>query len=136
MAKILAADNDENIRLLYSEELIEAGYDVITAESGFKLLKTIEEEKPDLVILEIKMEDCIGLELLLEIRNYFYDLPVILTTVYDGCKDYLESIEANFYVVKSCDLTELKRKADMALATRLPASSPALQNLPEISGWG
>ena len=44
MPKILVVDDEEHIRLLYSEELKEAGYEVITAESGYKLLEKIEEE--------------------------------------------------------------------------------------------
>ena len=46
MAKILIVDDEEHIRFLYSEELTEAGYEVITAESGYKLLEKIEDEKP------------------------------------------------------------------------------------------
>ena len=55
MPKILVVDDEEHIRLLYSEELKEAGYEVITADSGYKLLERIDEEKPDLVILDIKI---------------------------------------------------------------------------------
>ena len=62
MPKILVVDDEEHIRLLYSDELNEAGYEVITAESGYKLLERIEEEKPDLVILDIKMVDYNGLD--------------------------------------------------------------------------
>jgi DNA-binding response OmpR family regulator len=120
MPKILAADDDKHIRLLYSEELKEAGYEIITAESGYRLLETIEEEEPDLVILDIKMFDCNGLDLLKDIRNHFYDLPVILSTAYDSFKEEIKSIAADFYVVKSFNLTELKGKVAMALATRLP----------------
>ncbi len=50
MAKILIVDDEEHIRYLYSEELTDAGYEVITAESGYRLLERIEEEKPDLVV--------------------------------------------------------------------------------------
>ena len=39
MPKILVVDDEEHIRLLYSEELKEAGYEVITAESGYKLTR-------------------------------------------------------------------------------------------------
>ena len=46
MAKLLIVDDEEHIRYLYSEELSEAGYEVITADSGYKLLERIEEEKP------------------------------------------------------------------------------------------
>ena len=43
MAKLLVVDDEEHIRLLYSEELKEVGYEVITAESGYKLLELFEE---------------------------------------------------------------------------------------------
>lgn len=121
MSKILVVDDEEHIRLLYSEELKEAGYEVTTADSGYKLLERIEEEKPDLVVLDIKMVDYNGLDLLQDIRNRFYDLPVILSTAYDTFKEDTKSIAADFYVVKSFDLTELKQKIGVALETRLPS---------------
>lgn len=118
MAKILVVDDEEHIRLLYSEELSEEGYDVITAESGYKLLERIEQEKPDLVVLDIKMVDYNGLDLLQDIRNQFFDLPVILSTAYDTFKEDIKSIAADYYVVKSFDLTELKKKIAMALEAK------------------
>jgi two-component system response regulator (stage 0 sporulation protein F) len=120
MAKILVVDDEEHIRLLYSEELTEAGYEVITAADGYKLTERIEEEQPDLVILDIKMIDYNGLDLLQEIRNKFYDLPVILCTAYDTFKEDIKSIAADFYVIKSFDLTELKKKIAKALETHIP----------------
>src|SRR5208283_1605749 len=133
MPKILVVDDQEHIRLLYSEELKEAGYEVTRAENGYKLLETIEEEKPDLVILDIKMADCNGLDLLQDIRNHFYDLPVILATAYDSFKEDMKSIAADFYVVKSFDLTELKNKIAMALETRIAVNNSARQGLPGLS---
>lgn len=118
MAKILVVDDEEHIRLLYSEELRDAGYEVITAESGYKLLELIEQEKPDLVVLDIKMVDYNGLDLLQDIRAKFYDLPVILSTAYDTFKEDTKSMAADFYVVKSFDLTELKKKIAMALEAK------------------
>ncbi len=121
MSKILIVDDEEHVRLLYSEELKADGYEVITAENGYKLLERIEEEKPDLVILDIKMVGCSGLDVLQDIRNDFYDLPVILSTAYDSFKEDMKSITADFYVVKSFDLTELKKKIAIALKTCLPS---------------
>mgnify|MGYP006306940839 FL=1 len=115
MAKILIVDDEEHIRFLYSEELTEAGYEVITADSGYRLMERIEEEKPDLIVLDIKMVDYNGLDLLQDIRNKFYDLPVVLCTAYDTFKEDMKSIAADFYVIKSFDLTELKNKIAMAL---------------------
>ncbi|MEE9418946.1 MAG: response regulator [Desulfatiglandaceae bacterium] len=120
MAKILVVDDEEHIRYLYSEELSEAGYEVITADSGHKLLEKIEDERPDLIVLDIKMVDYNGLDLLQDIRKEFYDLPVVLCTAYDTFKEDMKSISADFYVIKSFDLTELKNKITMALEAAGP----------------
>jgi DNA-binding NtrC family response regulator len=100
MAKILIVDAEEHIRFLYSEELTEAGYEVITADSGYKLIERIEGEKPDLIVLDIKMVDYNGLDLLQDIRNKFYDLPVVLCTAYDtfnkAAQQAVEAAESNF----------------------------------------
>ena len=120
MPKILIVDDEEHIRFLYSEELADDGYEVITADSGYQLLERIEQEKPDLVILDIKMVDYNGLDLLQDIRNKYYDMPVILCTAYDTFKEDMKSIAADFYVIKSFDLTELKNKIKMALETAVP----------------
>jgi len=118
MAKILIVDDEEHIRYLYSEELSEVGYEVITADSGYRLLEKIEAEEPDLVVLDIKMVDYNGLDLLQDIRNRFYNLPVVLCTAYDTFKEDMKSIAADFYVIKSFDLTELKNKISMALESK------------------
>ena len=118
--KILIVDDEEHIRFLYSEELTDEGYEVITAESGYQLLERIEDEKPDLVVLDIKMVDYNGLDLLQDIRNKFYNLPVILCTAYDTFKEDMKSIAADHYVIKSFDLTELKNKIATALEAAIP----------------
>lgn len=121
MAKILVVDDEEHIRLLYSEELGEVGYEVITAADGYKLAERIDKEKPDLIVLDIKMVDYNGLDLLQEIRNKFYSMPVILCTAYDTFKEDIKSIAADFYVIKSFDLSELKKKIAMALEAEIPS---------------
>jgi len=121
MAKILVVDDEEHIRLLYSEELSEVGYEVITAADGYKLAERIDKEKPDLIVLDIKMVDYNGLDLLQQIRNKFYNMPVILCTAYDTFKEDIKSIAADFYVIKSFDLTELKKKIAMALEAEIPS---------------
>jgi DNA-binding response OmpR family regulator len=115
MTKILVVDDEAHIRMLYSEELAEDGYEVVTAENGQNLLEKIEAEKPSVVVLDIKMVDYNGLDLLQDIRNKFYDLPIILCSAYDTFKDDMKSIAADHYVVKSFDLTELKSRIKEAL---------------------
>ncbi len=135
MPKILAADDDEYIRLLHSLELNEGGYEVVTADCGYKLLEKIEEEKPDLVILDIKITDHNGLGILLKIRKHFYDLPIILWTAYDYFEGEMKSIEVDFYLLKSFDLTELKKTIAIALEIGRPGWQPAWREMPELSDW-
>lgn len=120
MAKILIVDDEKHIRALYAEELEEEGYEVAVASDGKDILLRLEQERPDVVVLDIKMVDCSGLDVLLEIRNRFYNLPVILCSAYGTYKVDVKSIAADAYVVKSSDLTELKKKIAQALETRVP----------------
>lgn len=115
MAKILIVDDEESIRLLYSEELTSDGYEVALAEDGHQLIDRVENEQPDVIILDIKMAGYNGLDLLQSIREKFYDLPVILCSAYSMYKGDLKSYAADYYVVKSSDLSELKRKITQAL---------------------
>jgi two-component system, response regulator, stage 0 sporulation protein F len=120
MAKILIVDDEKHIRVLYAQELEDEGYEVAVAADGKNILERLEQERPDVVILDIKMVDCNGLDVLMEIRNRFYNLPVILCSAYGNYKIDVKSIAADAYVVKSSDLTELKKKIAQALETRVP----------------
>ena len=120
MAKILIVDDEEHIRTLYKEELLREGYQVSTSATGRNILELIEKERPDLIILDIKMSDCNGLDILQIIRNKYYNMPVILSTAYEIYKNDMKSMAADFYVVKSFDLTELKKGIKRALETSVP----------------
>ena len=118
MNKILIVDDDEPIQILYADELTEEGYDVITTDDGVGLLGLIEEAQPNLVVLDIRLGETNGLDLLQDIRNTYYELPVILCSAYSAFKYDLKSIAADYFVVKSSDFSELKVKIKMALEAR------------------
>jgi DNA-binding response OmpR family regulator len=115
MARILLVDDEEHIRRLYTEELSEEGHKIFTVASGHNLLNRIDYLQPEAVVLDIRLVDYDGLELLQDIRNQHYDLPVILCTAYDTYKEDPKSIAADYYVVKSFDLSELKMAIQRAL---------------------
>ena len=115
MARILLVDDEEHIRQLYTVELSEEGHQVFTVASGYNLLKRIDSLQPEAVVLDIRLVDYDGLELLQEIRNLYHDLPVILCTAYDTYKEDPKSIAADNYVVKSFDLSELKMAIHRAI---------------------
>jgi DNA-binding response OmpR family regulator len=120
MAKVLIIDDEKHIRVLYSEVLQEEGYEVAVAADGKDIIERLEREKPDVIVLDIKMMDSNGLDVLQEIRNKYYNLPVILCSAYGNYKVDIKSIAADAYVVKSSDLTELKKKINQVLETIVP----------------
>jgi CheY-like chemotaxis protein len=120
MAKVLIIDDEKHIRVLYSEVLQEEGYEVAVAADGKDIIERLEREKPDVIVLDIKMMDSDGLDVLQEIRNKYYNLPVILCSAYGNYKVDIKSIAADAYVVKSSDLTELKKKINQVLETIVP----------------
>ncbi|MGB6378425.1 MAG: hypothetical protein WBG24_17060, partial [Syntrophobacteria bacterium] len=66
------------------------------------------------------------------IRNLYHDLPVILCTAYDTYKYDQKSIAADYYIVKSFDLSELKMAIERAIEghTSMRLIEPASQRLP------
>jgi|UPI000345F3C8 DNA-binding NtrC family response regulator len=114
--KVLVVDDEKHIRMLYQEELETEGYTVATSNGEEDILEVIERENPQVVILDIKLgSNRSGLDLLQEIRSQDQELPVILSTAYDTFQHDLKSIAADYYVVKSVDLSELKSKVDLAM---------------------
>lgn len=120
MAKVLIVDDEKHIRQLYTEELEDVGYKVATAEDGSAILSIIENEKPDVIVLDIKMVSSNGLDVLQQVRNRHYNLPVILCSAYGSYKVDMKTIAADAYVIKSSDLTELKNKIAQVLDTKVP----------------
>ncbi|MFO7728235.1 MAG: response regulator [Desulfonatronovibrio sp.] len=114
--KILVVDDELHIRMLYQEELESLGYKTVTSDGSEDILPLIDREKPDLIVLDIKLGlDKSGLDLLQEIRSQDQDVPVILCTAYDSFQHDLKSIAADYYVVKSVDLSDLINKVRKVL---------------------
>jgi DNA-binding response OmpR family regulator len=115
MNKILVVDDNLAIRMLYTEELIEEGYDVISHDGRKELMDVIKREIPDLMVLDIKLGEDSGLDMLRDIRNAYGNLPVILCSAYPDFNYDLKTIGADYYVLKSSDMSDLKLKVRLAL---------------------
>jgi DNA-binding response OmpR family regulator len=125
MARILLIDDDEHIRLLYAQELSEEGYEVITLAPGDMIPSAVDQFQPEVVVLDIKMGGYDGLELLQHIRNRHLSLPIILCSAYDTFKEDPRTMAADYYVVKSFDLSELKIAIQRAIEAET-AQRPAV----------
>ena len=116
--KILVVEDEEGLRLLYEEELKAEGYEILTAQNGREAIRQLEEEKPDLIILDIVMPVMDGMEALGRIVGKDRKIPVILNSSYPGYREDFMSWAADAYVTKSIDLTELKNKVRELLEKR------------------
>ncbi|OPY00901.1 MAG: Transcriptional regulatory protein SrrA [Syntrophorhabdus sp. PtaB.Bin047] len=106
--RVLVVDDEENIRLLFKEELEEEDYEVETASNGMEALEKIKGLPFDVVVLDIKMPVMDGIQTLNAIKNINKDQPVILCSAYGEFKQDLSSWVSDGYVVKSADTRELK----------------------------
>ena len=108
MKKILVVDDEENIRELYRDELVEEGYEVELAEDGLQALEKFDSFRPDLVTLDVKMPGLDGLEVLRRIREKSVLVPVLLLTAFGEFKQDFTTWASDAYIVKSHDTSELK----------------------------
>ncbi|ABQ25060.1 response regulator [Geotalea uraniireducens] len=115
MAKLLVVDDEANIRLLYAQELSDEGYEVVTAASTAEAVEQLAGNNFDLVVLDIKLKNESGIELLQQIVKERHELPVILSTAFSCYKDDFSAWLADGYVVKSSDLQELKAEIKRVL---------------------
>jgi CheY-like chemotaxis protein len=80
MAKVLVIDDEQGIRSLLDTLLSRKGYDVVLAESGRKGLELFRRERPDVLVLDLKMPEMDGLTVLRQIRSLDPIIPVIILT--------------------------------------------------------
>lgn len=85
--KILAVDDERHIVRLIQVNLERAGYEVVTAYDGREALKKIDEERPDMVVLDVMMPYMDGFETLKQIRAnpLTRNLPVIVLVLNNRC---------------------------------------------------
>jgi DNA-binding NtrC family response regulator len=118
MSRLLVVDDEANIRLLYAEELADEGYDVVTAAGTAEAVEKLQEGAFDLAVLDIKLKNESGIELLQKLVKERHEMPVILCSAFSCYKDDFSAWLADGYVVKSGDLSELKQEIARVLAKK------------------
>ena len=126
MSRLLVVDDEANIRLLYKEELAEEGHVVVTAASISEATERLLEGAFDLAVLDIKLKNESGIELLQQLVKERHDMPVILCSAFSCYKDDFSAWLADGYVVKSGDLTELKHEIARVLAKKAQKTKTGL----------
>ena len=109
--KVLMVDDEEQFRETTKKLLNRRGFETILAESGEEAIAKLEE-KPNVVILDIKMPGMDGHQALREIKKLSPDLPVIMLTGHGAMPSAREAlVEGAFdYLAKPCDMDLLASK--------------------------
>ena len=111
--------DDAAIILLRITDALEEYYDVVTVNSGARALRYLEKNKPDLILLDIRMMPKDGFETLREIRDMKdrADIPVIMLTGMEDKKSVMEGIKLGIcdYILKPFFPDDLRERIHRAL---------------------
>ena len=119
MKKILIADDNPDILELLQTRLKANDYDVVTADNGVNTLLKIIEEKPDLIILDIKMPSGTGIGVYENIKRQkqVADIPVIFITAYasEEIEEQVREMGAVDFISKPFNADDLLKKVNAAI---------------------
>lgn len=107
--RILVVDDEEIMRSSLSDWLKEDGYYVQAVEDGYKAIEKVKEEEWDLAVVDLKMPNIDGLEVLEKIRKMKPEVPVIIVTAYATIDTAVMAIKAGAadYIVKPFNPEEI-----------------------------
>ncbi len=117
---LIVDDNRDNLEILRAY-LESRGYHIVEAPDGQSALVKMEEEHPDLVLLDVMMPGMDGWQVCRTIKNHpdYGNTRVVMVTAKGGYEDKFEGMRsgADDYVVKPVDLKELGEKVERNLAS-------------------
>lgn len=117
--KILVVDDQYGIRLLLQEVFSKENVHIFQASNGKQALDIIQTEKPDLILLDMKMPGMDGLELLRRLRKFNTEAKVIMMTAYGELDMVAEAsrLGALTHFTKPFDIEELRTEVLKQLAS-------------------
>ena len=124
---VLVADDDRSIRIVLTQALGRAGYQVRTTSNAATLWRWVEDGEGDLVITDVVMPDENGLDLLPRIRRIRPDLRVIVMSAQSTLMTAIKATQrgAFEYLPKPFDLKELLAVVARALVNPMPETASA-----------
>jgi len=130
MARIMIVDDEPKIVELITDMLSPLEHQIMFAYSGEEALKKLEQETPDLILLDIMMPGIDGIEVCSKIkeRSSTADIPVLMVTGKRDMESHLDAIyaEADGYIMKPFTMDDLLAKVKNALEGGREKESPGL----------
>lgn len=117
---VAVVDDEELFRTWLSEHLGAAGYAVVEAATGREALRLAAEETPALMLLDLRLPDADGLELVTQLREIDRDLVVVIVTAYGEVQTAVNAVKAGAYhfLEKPVDLDDLLITIEKGLETQ------------------
>ena len=111
--RVLFVEDEPALRLSY-ERHFNPQYDLVFASTGAEALAMLESHHPDVAVLDMRLPDTDGVDLLRKIRRSQPGLPVIITTAYMSIEPQLKVLDLphSGYIVKPFRLDELGARID------------------------
>ena len=111
MARVLVVDDEPDARELLSEFLTAKGYAVLTASNGEEALRKLKEDRPHLILLDIRMPKMDGLETLRRVREIDHEVGVIMVTAVNEEETGRQALKlgAFDYITKPMNFQYLER---------------------------
>jgi DNA-binding NtrC family response regulator len=113
--KVLIVDDDRDLRAILTA-LLQTEYQVAEAESGAAVQKTFAQEQPDVVLLDVKLPDADGLDLLPQLKKRWPETEVIVLTGYDDMSMAVEAGRRGAYNFVTKPFENTKLLADIKCA--------------------
>src|ERR1051325_7845118 len=120
LERILIVDDDRSIRELLSMHLEERGYEVAVASTGAEGLRLVEETGPSAIILDMRLPDMSGIDLIPELRKRAVETPVLMITAHHDMATTILAMKAGAfdYIHKPIDIQAFDVALDRALEVR------------------
>ena len=110
MNRIIIVDDEENIRVMLKRVLSDRQYEIDEAANGREALQKIKPGKYSIILLDLRMPEVNGIEVIEKLKEQDVDTPVVMMSAYGTVPEAVEAIKlgALDYLVKPFDLDELK----------------------------
>jgi two-component system response regulator AtoC len=120
LERILIVDDDRSIRELLSMHLEERGFGVLSAATGAEGFKLAEESSPSAIILDMRLPDASGIDLIPELKKRAGETPVLMITAHHDMATTILAMKAGAfdYIHKPIDIQALDVAIDRALEVR------------------
>ncbi|MEJ5378469.1 MAG: response regulator [bacterium] len=112
---VLIVDDEKNLLELYRSELSADGYEVLVASTGKEAVDLLQKNRPDVVVMDIRMPEMDGIEALGKVVARHKNIPVIINTAFSAYQEDFRAWAAEEYVIKSSDLTQLRKALQRVL---------------------